>query len=129
MYLNKNRSREEIVASILTVVMRGPRKTHIMYGANLSYALLCKYLNKLVDCGLVNYRENDRVYELTCNGEAYLIKYGEYKHQRSRLEVERALLDKKMANLNKILELDTRSSDIKKLVISSIKNTNVIKNV
>ena len=129
MYLNKNRSKEEIVANILTVVMREPRKTHIMYGANLSYALLCKYLNQLVDCGMVKYRANDRVYELTCNGEDYLIKYGEYKQQRNRLEIERALLDEKMANLNEILEVSTRPSDIKKLVIHSIKNTKVIHNV
>ena len=113
--MNKNRSHEAIIADILSIVAKEPRKTHIMYKANLSYALLCKYLDKLVAAGLIRYRENDRVYELAPKGEVYLEKYAEYKRLRTQLEINISSLGEKEDLLTKILDTDLDSLDLKKL--------------
>ena len=75
----RHRKEEEIVADILAVIFSGARKMHIMYGANLSYALMSKYLNKLLECKLIQYDEETRKYLLTSMGRRYLEEYTEYK--------------------------------------------------
>lgn len=104
--MNKNRSQEEIIADILSAILNQPKKTRIMYAANLSYALLCKYLDKLVKCGLVNYRKEDRIYELTVKGEDYLGNYAEYEHLRDQLEASQSSLNEKEGILMEILKVD-----------------------
>lgn len=101
--MNKNRSQEEIIANILLIVMKEPRKTHIMYKANLSYTLLSKYLDKLVEGGLIKYRENSKIYELTKKGETYLDNYAQYKSLKNQLEADKSALNKKEDILTKIL--------------------------
>ena len=104
--MRKNRSQEDIVADILSIVRLEPKKTHIMYRANLSYALLCKYLDKLAVAGLLKYRAADTVYELTERGLTYLDTYTEYERLRSQLEANKATLGMKEAILTEILEID-----------------------
>ena len=104
MYVNKHRSQEQIIADILSVVEKEPKKTHIMYGANLSYTLLCKYLDRLLGAGLVKYRRKDRVYELTNRGEHYLDRYGEYKTLEDALTQNESAFNEKKAALTEILE-------------------------
>lgn len=48
-----NRTRVEILASILNVAHNGALKTHIMYRANLSHRQLEKYLGFLMNNGLL----------------------------------------------------------------------------
>jgi predicted transcriptional regulator len=48
-----NRSRPEIVASILDIASKGALKTHIMYKANLSHRQLESYLRFLLETGLI----------------------------------------------------------------------------
>jgi len=48
-----NRTRVEILGSILNVAGSGTLKTHIMYKANLSHRQLEKYLTFLEDKGLL----------------------------------------------------------------------------
>jgi predicted transcriptional regulator len=48
-----NRTRVEILVSILTVAQKGALKTHIMYKANLSHRQLEKYLGFLMDNGMI----------------------------------------------------------------------------
>ncbi len=104
--MSKHRSREDIVADILSIVKDGSKKTHIMYRANLSYALLCKYLDKLVSGGLIRCRKTDAVYVLTKKGETYLSAYLEYTHLRSQMDANKSVLDKKEAALTEILQVN-----------------------
>ena len=48
-----NRTRVEILASILNVAHNGALKTHIMYKANLSHRQLEKYLGFLMQKGMI----------------------------------------------------------------------------
>jgi predicted transcriptional regulator len=49
----RNRSRMEIIAVLLTIAKQGTLKTHLMYGANLSYLMVTEYLNILLDADLI----------------------------------------------------------------------------
>ena len=49
----KNRSRLEIASTILTRAKSGSLKTHLMYGANLSFPLIEEYLGILTKAGLI----------------------------------------------------------------------------
>ena len=51
--LGKNRDRVGIVAAILEAAKGGASKTHIMFGANLSFSLLEKYLDVAVNSGFI----------------------------------------------------------------------------
>jgi len=78
--MGRYRSRLQIIADILSITRRGARKTRIMYQANLSYKLLCKYLNEVVSAGLVRFVDGD-CYVLTVKGREFLNKHEEYsKH-------------------------------------------------
>lgn len=90
-----HRSEEEIVADILASISNGNRKTRIMYGANLSYALTIKYLRKLLDCKLIRYKNEQRRYLLTEMGRRYLEEYSEYKNIEGKLLVHTSLYQEK----------------------------------
>ena len=98
-----NRSQEEIVADILSVVRNEPKKTHIMYGANLSYSILCKYLNMLITANLIHCREDVRIYELTELGDIYLHRYKEYKALEETLILNESRFNKKRDGLQSML--------------------------
>ena len=55
------RNRLDIIADVLEVAKGGARKTQIMYGANLSYRLLTRYLKEVMDTGLVK-REDGSIF-------------------------------------------------------------------
>jgi len=75
----------QIVADILAITCRGAKKTQIMYKANLSYKLLCKYLDEVMTAGLVNC-ENGGCYVLTVKGKEFLSRYQEYSKHCESLE-------------------------------------------
>jgi len=54
MRLNHRRSNIEIIAEMLRVGENGAGKTEIMYGANMSYAQIQKYLAFLMSQDLIN---------------------------------------------------------------------------
>ncbi|MFB0567423.1 MAG: winged helix-turn-helix domain-containing protein, partial [Candidatus Bathyarchaeia archaeon] len=72
--MGRYRDRLQIVADILAITSRGAKKTQIMYQANLSYKLLCKYLDEVMTAGLVNC-ENGDSYVLAPKGKEFLSKY------------------------------------------------------
>jgi len=93
-----HRGRLEIVKDLLSVCAGGKRvrKTRMMYGANLSYASLCKYLNECLELGLVECSE--RFYGITEKGERFLELYEEFSRSRERLtELTEALQGSKKA--------------------------------
>lgn len=79
----KYRSKVRICADILSVILRegevGPTK--IMYGANLSYDRLGKYLNYLLELGLIEeVKRGDRTtYVLTERGFRFLEEFRRFE--------------------------------------------------
>jgi predicted transcriptional regulator len=77
--LAKNRDRLSIIAAILDSANGGSSKTQIMFGANLSFSLLEKYLDIAIDSDFLH-RENSKYY-LTKLGQEYLKKYKIFENQ------------------------------------------------
>jgi predicted transcriptional regulator len=74
-----NRTRVEILGSILKVAGSGTLKTHIMYRANLSHRQLEKYLafleNKGLLRGFVDEETGTNLYKATEKGIEFLKEY------------------------------------------------------
>jgi predicted transcriptional regulator len=72
-----NRTRVEILASILKVAGNATLKTHIMYRANLSHRQLEKYLNFLEANGMLIQvlRDDVRMFQVTEKGIEFLKEY------------------------------------------------------
>jgi predicted transcriptional regulator len=68
------RSRSEIISSILKTVNNddGARVIEIQYKSYLSYRRLKKYLNLLIQSGLIIYVNGDRKFRMTQNGRQAL---------------------------------------------------------
>jgi predicted transcriptional regulator len=99
--MGKYRSRLQIVADILWVVSRNDsvKKTKIMYLANLSWKFLNRYLDELVEAGLISFGSSD-CYVVTAKGKLFLERFSEYSKRRemvegylSDLEKEKRLLE------------------------------------
>ena len=83
--MSKYRDRLQIIASILVIASKRAKKTQIMYQANLSYKLLCRYLREVQGAGLVSF-ENEECYVLTAKGKEFLNKHEEYSKRCRSLE-------------------------------------------
>ena len=106
--MSKYRNRLQIIADILDIASRRARKTQIMYQANLSYKLLCRYLKEVLDAGLVSF-EKEECYVLTVRGKAFLSRHEEYSKRCKSLEehlsnvkYERIVLEKMCSNINRV---------------------------
>jgi predicted transcriptional regulator len=106
--MSKYRDRLQIIASILLIASRRAKKTQIMYQANLSYKLLCRYLSEVQDAGLVCF-ENEECYVLTAKGKEFLNKHGEYSKRCKSLEEhlnhvnhEKFVLEKMCSNTSRV---------------------------
>jgi predicted transcriptional regulator len=86
--ISGNRTRVEILASILHVADRGTLKTHIMYKANLSHRQLEKYLTFLQNEGLlaefVDEESGTSMYKVTERGIEFLKEYTQLSKYFSR---------------------------------------------
>jgi predicted transcriptional regulator len=105
---NKNRSNLDIVREILSIALTKVRKTRIMYGANLSFHQLEKYLIALLENALLSF-DGDSGYITTDSGEKFLQLYEDYLERSSRLkgEVERNTKDRQqLENLCGIRKVD-----------------------
>jgi len=98
--MSKYRDRLQIIANILSIASRRAKKTQIMYQANLSYKLLCRYLSDVLEAGLVSF-ENEECYVLTAKGKQFLNRHEEYSKRCKSLEehlnhvnVEKVALEK-----------------------------------
>jgi len=83
--LSKYRKRLQIIADILCIADKRPKKTQIMFQANLSYKLLHQYLEEVMNAGLVCH-EKGNCYRLTEKGKGFLEKYQKYAKLHSQLE-------------------------------------------
>lgn len=73
----KRRDRLYIIAEILRMAKNGSLKTHLMYGANLSFAQLNDYLLFLISTRVLKtVKEDGRlVYKTTSKGLEFLTNY------------------------------------------------------
>jgi len=103
-FLSKYRHRLEIIRDILLVVSDNDsvRKTHIMYGANLGYKILVRYLDELLNLGLIECDEKP-YYFLKQKGERFLKLYEEYERRNRDLEEQLCRLEKERRFLMKVL--------------------------
>lgn len=88
----RNRNRMEIAADILKVAVPGAKKTHIMYGANLSFDQLEKYLKLLLRRRLLENEADQGMYKTSKTGLAYLKDFEEYQKHQETFEVKKQLL-------------------------------------
>lgn len=94
----------KIMADILSVLVarEKTRKTHIMYGANLSYTLLNRYLNEALNANLI--RQNcDGCYKVTSKGTTFLSMYDSYIKRKEQAK-------------EKIVEMDSKKSELQRLL-------------
>jgi len=100
------RSGLEIVRDVLLVAEEagdsGSKKTHIMYGANLSYKLLTRYLEEVLNAGLVC--EGGSCYVITDKGREFLRAYHDYENRREEINDRISRLNSGKENLEKMLE-------------------------
>lgn len=69
------RAVEDIMASILSICKKGERKTKIMYGCMLNLRQLNRYLQTLLEKGLVIKDQVTGEYRTTLRGTRYLSNY------------------------------------------------------
>jgi predicted transcriptional regulator len=100
--LGNYRGRLDIIADILQVVSQNPKKTHIMYQANLSYKVLKKYLRKMNEASLISFVGEKQCYALTVKGRNFLDTYNEYSRHSKKLEKRLSEINRK----KKVLEED-----------------------
>ncbi len=72
------RDKLDIIADILTVASRKPKKTQIMYEANLNFRVLQKYLTELSNASLICFEDETHCYDLTLKGKTFLEAYKQY---------------------------------------------------
>jgi predicted transcriptional regulator len=84
--LGSYRRRLDIIADMLTVISQRPKKTQIMYQANLSYLLLTRYLAVVRKAYLITFERKQRCYALTSKGQRFLEIYKEYSRRRGHIE-------------------------------------------
>jgi len=67
----------DICADILKVAQTGAKKTQIVYQANLNFKIVKKYLERLIENGLLDAQEETRFYLTTSRGYDFLEQYNE----------------------------------------------------
>jgi predicted transcriptional regulator len=101
------RGKFEIIKDILQVISNarnpGSKKTHIMYGANLSFKLLERYVAEVLQAGLVCY-DGVCFYAITNKGKEFLKIYDEYEREQKEFEKYFATLNNGKEELRKMLE-------------------------
>lgn len=77
-FLARRRSYDEIAAEIIRTAMNGARKTRIMYGSSLNLKQLNRYLQLLVEQGLLSFDRYRKIYRATESGLDYVKKFEEF---------------------------------------------------
>lgn len=96
------RGKLDITADILNVVSHNPKKTHIMYQANLSFRVLEKYLAELTLASLIRFEDTAHCYVLTTKGQQFLEAYRTYSKTHRRIEKVMNDVNAKRENLERL---------------------------
>jgi len=105
----KYRNKLHIIADMLSIASKGAKKTEIMYRANLSYKLLCRYLAEVVDAGLVGFEGSADCYRLTRKGREFLNQFGEYSRRHKQLEEQINDVNNQRMALKKMIDSNLNS--------------------
>ncbi len=101
------RTKLGIIRDILLVAEKagsyGSRKTHLMYGANLSYKLLKRYLKESLDAGLLC--EGSSVYFITDKGREFIRLYEDCEKESREIVKHKTRLKNGKAELSRMLSL------------------------
>lgn len=91
------RSRVQIAANILEIAKSGSRKTRIMYLGNLSFDLLQKYLDMLLNLGLMEANNGpERTYSATEKGRQFLENFYELRKHAEVVEAKSRDLERSL---------------------------------
>ena len=91
----------EIAAGILEIAKNGSRKTRIMYLGNLSFDLLQKYLDMLVNLGLLQVRnEKEKIYMATEKGRKFLEDFNELQKHSEVVEEKKRVLERSLTRFS-----------------------------
>ncbi len=112
------RDKLDIIECILKRVSNGCRKTHIMYGANLSTVQLKKYLDMLVRIGCLAYDEDLRLFKLTHKGNDLLTAIDDVAHAKAELRISQKKLEHFMNDDSECI-YNSKESNLKKFSIGS----------
>jgi len=116
--VSKNRCSLDIVRAMLSIALVRSRKTKIMYGANLSFHQVEKYLSVLLRSGLLEH-DVDSGYLITEAGREFLSLYEDYlersnvlrqeveKNTRDRLQLENMCFNNRCEVIQTGLEKDS----------------------
>jgi predicted transcriptional regulator len=110
------RDKLDITADILNVASATAKRTQIMYRANLSYKVLCRYLDEMLAAALLSC-QNKELYVLTERGAAYLAAYKEYTRTSKAVEKRLNIVREK----RKILEELYKGSITPSMQVDSLK--------
>jgi len=108
--LRNYRDKFDIIADILQIAKKNPKKTQIMYQANLSYKVFKKYLTEIVSATLVSYMADERCYTLTDKGKNFLILYYEYSKVNTLVQKKLKAAQKRKEYLEKLCSSDNWES-------------------
>ena len=67
----------DIYVDILKAAMTGAKKSHIVFKANLNFKIVRRYLDRLIDNGMLSPADDSRLYTTTDRGVALLDIYNE----------------------------------------------------
>ena len=80
------RGRFEIIGEILSLAQDGARKTTIVYRANLNFNVVNRYLDLLIQEGLISLaHSSERKYKTTAKGLEFLKVYKNLKNMAKSL--------------------------------------------
>lgn len=96
-HVRKNRDRFQIAADILEIAKDGSGKTHIMYGANLSFKILRKYLDILTRSELLKVQERaERPYLTSEKGRRFIEEFHELQRNSEIVNATRRGLESRL---------------------------------
>lgn len=88
------RNRIQIAANIIEIAKHGSRKTRIMYLGNLSFDLLEKYLDMLLNYGLIAVADNsEKMYVATEKGRHFLEEFYDLQKYAEVVETKKRALE------------------------------------
>jgi predicted transcriptional regulator len=97
--LGKYREKIDIIADILQIVSRRTRKTQIMYQANLSHAILQKYVASMLQSALMSFQPESKSYLITDKGSKFIQTYKEYCKCNKAVEKQLSQMDDRKSYL------------------------------
>ena len=98
------RRRYDILADVVRAAGPGAKKTRIMFLANLSHALLKRYLEEAVSLGFL--QNSAEMFLVTSRGQEFLAKYDAFRSSSSRVKADVENLRSEVKMLEQMCNLE-----------------------